>query len=99
MGSPNLPELTTELLQSYSEAALNNADELIIEAELLHDHKHIARAYFLAVASIEEGGKALLAFDSKNRNLSDPAVRIKLKRSMENHGQKDQLCVEHVGLK
>ncbi|WP_137127015.1 AbiV family abortive infection protein [Roseomonas sp. HF4] len=88
MGSPHLPKLTTTLLQSYSETALRNADELLAEASLLRDNDHMARAYFLAVACIEEAGKALLAFDSQNRNLSDPAICKKLKNSMENHGQK-----------
>ncbi len=88
MGSPHLPTLTPNLLQSYSEAALRNANELFAEAALLRDHDHMARAYFLAVACIEEGGKALLAFDAQNRNLSDPAVCTKLKKSMESHGEK-----------
>jgi AbiV family abortive infection protein len=88
MGSPHLPKLTATLLQFYSEAALRNADELLAEASLLRDHDHMARAYFLAVACVEEAGKALLAFDAQNRNLSDPAVCTKLKKSMESHGEK-----------
>lgn len=85
MGSPHLPNLTTSLLRSFSEATLRNADELLVEASLLRDHNHLARAYFLAVASIEETGKALLAFDSQHRNLTDPAVCKRLKTSMESH--------------
>lgn len=88
MGSPHLPKLTSTLLHFYSEAALRNADELLAEASLLRDHDHMARAYFLAVACVEEAGKALLAFDAQNRNLSDPAVCTKLRKSMESHGQK-----------
>lgn len=88
MGSSHLPKLTKTLLDAYSKAALRNADELLAEAALLRDHDHMARAYFLAVACVEEAGKALLAFDSQNRNLSDPAVCTKLKKSMENHGMK-----------
>ena len=88
MASPQKPKMTAELLRSYSEAALHNSDELLVESSLLHDHGHNARAYFLAVACIEEAGKALLAFDAQNRNLSDPAVCTKLKASMENHAQK-----------
>jgi AbiV family abortive infection protein len=83
-----MPKLTTALLRSYSEAALCNADELLVEASLLRDHGHEARAYFLAVACIEEAGKALLAFDAQNRNLSDPAVCTRLKAAMESHAQK-----------
>lgn len=88
MGSQHLPTLTPKLLRLYSEAALRNADELLSEALLLLDHRHLARAYFLSVASIEEAGKALLAFDAQNRNLSDPAVCARLTKSMENHGEK-----------
>jgi AbiV family abortive infection protein len=88
MGSPHLPTLTATLLRSYSKAALHNADELLAEASLLLDHDHMARAYFLAVACVEEAGKALLAFDSQNRNLSDPAVCTRLMKLMESHGDK-----------
>lgn len=88
MGSLHHPNLTETLLKSYSEAALENADELLAEASLLCAHGHMARAYFLAVACIEEAGKALLAFDTQMRNLTDPAVCAKLKKSMENHGFK-----------
>lgn len=88
MGSPHLPNLTATLLLSYSDAALRNADDLFSEALLLRDHGHMARAYFLAVACIEEAGKALLAFDAQYRNLSDPAVCTKLKKSMESHEKK-----------
>lgn len=88
MGSPHKPQMTASLLKSYSEAALRNADELLVEARLLHDHGHMARAYFLAVACIEEAGKALIAFDSQNRRLCDPAVCAKLKKAMESHDWK-----------
>lgn len=88
MGSLHYPKITAELLRFYSEGALRNADELLVEAKLLLGHGHNARAYFLAVAGIEDAGKALLAFDSQNRNLSDPAVCTKLKSNMENHSQK-----------
>lgn len=88
MGSPHLPKLTPSLLHSYSEAALRNADELLVESLLLRDHDHMARAYFLAVSCIEETGKALLTFDSQHRNLTDPAVCKKLKMSIESHGKK-----------
>ncbi|MBD3804027.1 hypothetical protein BMG00_13880 [Thioclava marina] len=88
MGSQQLPKLTPTLLRLYSEGALHNADELLNEATILRDHDHMARAYFLGVACVEEVGKALLAFDAQNRNLTDPAVCARLKKSMENHGAK-----------
>jgi AbiV family abortive infection protein len=88
VASTHMPKLTSELLLSYSEAALRNADELLSEASLLLDREHVSRAYFLAVACIEEAGKALIAFDGQNRNLSDPAVCTKLKSTMESHSHK-----------
>lgn len=88
VGSPHMLKMTGELLRSYSDAALRNADELLSEASLLLDRAHVARAYFLAVGCIEEAGKALLAFDGQNRNLSDPAVCTKLKSTMESHSHK-----------
>ena len=88
MSFSHTPKMTAELLHSYSHAALSNADRLLVEASLLRDHDHMARAYFLAVACIEEAGKALLSFDSQNRNLSDPAVCTRLKAVMGNHAQK-----------
>lgn len=88
MATPDFPKMTPELLRSFSEAALGNAHELATEASLLLEHDHVARAYFLAVASVEETGKALLAFDGQNRNLADPAVCTKLKAAMEAHAEK-----------
>lgn len=88
LGSPHLPNLTADLLCSYSDAALRNAGELLAEAYLLLEHDHVARAYFLAVACIEESGKALQAFDAQNRNLSDPAIGQILKNGTQDHSQK-----------
>lgn len=62
--------------------------ELLEEASLLSAGGHRARAYFLAVAAIEEIGKAVLAFDGQGRNLKDSAVTAKLRRAMEDHSQK-----------
>jgi len=88
LASPRMIKMTAELLHSYSEAALTNADDLLAEASLLYENGHAARAYFLAIACVEETGKALLSFDAQTRNLSDPAVCTRLKRDMENHGRK-----------
>jgi AbiV family abortive infection protein len=88
VASSQAPQMTTELLRSYSEAALQNADQLLVGASLLRDHGHDARAYFLAIACIEETGKALLVYGAQNRNLSDPAVCTKLKVTTESHAHK-----------
>ena len=67
---------SVELLREYCGAAIQNAGELIEEASLLSVNGHAARAYFLAVASIEETGKALHALDAQGRNLGDSAVTV-----------------------
>ena len=81
-------QLTIELLQEYRDAALENARKLLAEAALLLKHKHHARAYFLAVASVEEIGKAVQAFDGMGRNLKNSAVSMRLKVQFEDHSQK-----------
>lgn len=72
----------------YCNAALSNAQELLKEATLLFNNHYSARAYFLAVAAIEEIGKAVQAFEGKGRNLKDPAVCTRLKLQFEDHSQK-----------
>jgi AbiV family abortive infection protein len=88
MPPPQPPNLTPNLLRAYSDAALQNAAEILAEATLLRDHQHWARAYFLAIAAIEEAGKALQAFDAQKRHLTNPAVSSKLNLGMTKHGQK-----------
>lgn len=81
-------ELTPALLQQYHDAALANSGKLLLEASLLLEHGHYARAYFLAIAAIEEVGKAVQAFDGLGRNLKDSAVSTRLKLQFEDHSQK-----------
>lgn len=88
VASAQSPKLTPELLRAYADAALSNSDELLAEASLLLAHGHMARAYFLAISSIEEAGKAMLAFDAQLRNLNDQAVCSRLKSVLESHPQK-----------
>lgn len=80
--------LTPEVLNTYRVAALANATELLEEAQLLLSNKHYARAYFLALAAIEETGKAYLAFDASGRNLKDAGVCKKVKEKFEDHSSK-----------
>lgn len=81
-------ELTHELLRQYRDAAIANAEALLEEAELLLSHEHLARAYFLAVSSIEEIGKSVQAFEGLGKNLRDPAIQQRLKLSFGEHSQK-----------
>lgn len=55
---------------------------------MLAANKHFARAYFLAVASIEETGKAILLFNARGRNIHDPAVFSRLIKSWSDHDDK-----------
>jgi len=67
-------QLRKPTLLELSKAALENAGALLSEAEALLENQHFARAYFLAVASIEEIGKSALAFNAAGRDLSNPKV-------------------------
>lgn len=79
---------STELLKEYNSAALKNAESLYQEAYLLLSERHYARAYFLAVASLEETGKAALAFNALGRKLADSAVQSRLNEEFQDHGAK-----------
>jgi AbiV family abortive infection protein len=81
-------ELTPELLSEYRDASLVNSEALLEEAALLLAHKHHSRAYFLAVSSVEEAGKAVQAYEGLGKNLRDPAVTQRLKLQFEDHSQK-----------
>jgi AbiV family abortive infection protein len=87
MKTPNHP-LTEQLLRDYSVAALNNAHQLTQEAQLLLNHGHHARAYFLAVAAIEECGKAYTTHEGRGRDLSNPAIRSRLQKAIADHHEK-----------
>ena len=79
---------TISLLSEYCTFSLKNAAELLTEGLMLLAAGHRARAYFLAVAAIEEAGKAFLAFEGQGRNLNDSAVTARLRRALEDHSQK-----------
>jgi len=80
--------ITVDMLNGHKDNALKNAALLLEEAKILLVNKKWPGAYFLACASIEETGKAFLAFNSVNRNLTNPAVQSVLKQEFENHKTK-----------
>ena len=82
---PNSFRYTPDLLEEYATAAFDNAKNLINEAQLILSYGNLGRAYFLAVAAIEEIGKSFIAFDARGRNLKDSAVTAKIHNSFENH--------------
>jgi AbiV family abortive infection protein len=80
--------ISISLLQKYSEHALQNAQDLLNEAQLLSTHKHYARAYYLACLSLEETGKACLAWSAQGRNLANEGLHKTLKNIFELHPMK-----------
>ena len=92
-GSPGMKKLREydvhdEFLTEYGNASIKNAQQILDDAKILLSHKSFARAYFLAVAAIEEAGKAYMAFASRGRNLSDEGLKKKVQEMFENHSQK-----------
>jgi len=88
MEKPRTYALSAKLLESYQNAALDNAQSLLEEAQILYSKDRFARAYFLAVSSIEETGKSWLAFSARGRNLDNAGVQKRLKEIFEQHSQK-----------
>ena len=81
-------QLSKQMLVKLSSAALENAEALASEAESLLSNEHFARAYFLAVASLEEIGKSSLAHSAAGRNLDDPQVAKKTWNNLLDHKSK-----------
>ncbi len=81
-------DVNDKFLMEYELAAIANAEEILNDAKALLKQKSFARSYFLSVASIEETGKAYMAFSSRGRNLSDDGLKKKLREIFEDHPQK-----------
>lgn len=91
MGTNRIPpdfRFTENILKDLSNVSLENAEQLIKEAELLIGQDFFPRAYFLSVAAIEEIGKAFICFESSVRNLNDSAITTSIIKSIENHSSK-----------
>lgn len=78
-----LRRVRSELLGIYN-SCLENAEELIEEAELLFTHGHFPRAYALGFTAYEELGKSQIVADlftdkSLNLNLKRLLMTIKLR--------------------
>lgn len=81
-------EINKSILKEYHDNALQNAMELLNEAQLLLTHKHYARAYYLACLSMEESGKAYIAWTAQGRNLDNQGIHKTLKDRFELHPSK-----------
>jgi AbiV family abortive infection protein len=79
---------TQELIRNYQSAAVKNAEELLDETALLLENGHHARAYFLAVAAIEEIGKAAILYQASARNLKASDVQHRLNLELQSHSAK-----------
>lgn len=78
-------QLTEQLIITFRDASLKNADLLLKEANILISNGFYARAYFLACAAIEETGKAFLLFNAQSRNLKDGGIQKVIKDRIESH--------------
>jgi AbiV family abortive infection protein len=81
-------DISVMSLTKLAAAALANAEGLLQEASALLSAGHHARAYLLAVASIEEVGKAAIAFNAAGRNLSDQKVAKAVRKKVVDHKSK-----------
>ncbi len=81
-------QLSKQALLELSSAALDNAESLLSEAEALLASGHFARAYFLALASMEEVGKSATAFNAAGRDLSNPQVVKAVRNKLLDHRSK-----------
>jgi AbiV family abortive infection protein len=82
--------LDLKILDEYQNQAVDNSEDLVLSSKLLFENHFYARSYFLACSSIEETGKAYLAYTSKGRNLK--SVESKLKNTFETHPNKITLA-------
>ncbi|KLD78372.1 AbiV family abortive infection protein [Xanthomonas hyacinthi] len=83
-----MKDISVVSLTTLAAEALANAEALLHEASTLLSANHYARAYFLAVASIEEVGKAAIAFNAAGRNLSDQKVAKAIRNKLLDHKSK-----------
>ncbi len=83
-----MKQLNKSSLMALSKAALENAEMLFAEADALLTNGHLSRAYFLAVACIEEIGKASLAFNAAGRDLTNPQVAKAARNKLLDHKSK-----------
>ncbi|MCC4585739.1 AbiV family abortive infection protein [Xanthomonas sp. NCPPB 1067] len=83
-----MKELSKQTLLKLSVVSIDNATALVEEAKTLLSAEHFARAYFLAVAAIEEVGKSALAFGAAGRNLADRQVLKKTWNNLLDHKSK-----------
>lgn len=81
-------QLSHVMLHKYLDSSLINASDLLTEATTFLSQERYARSYFLACASLEETGKAYLAFSAMGRNLDNPGVETAVKMSFEDHKSK-----------
>ena len=80
--------LSLVFLKNYCLEAVINAESLFAESKLLFKHCYYARSYFVAIASIEETGKAVIAFDAQGRKLANSRIATKIRRQLADHAAK-----------
>ncbi|MBL8470007.1 AbiV family abortive infection protein [Methyloversatilis discipulorum] len=80
--------LSSRLLRTIRDVAIDNARQLLHEAPLLLRHHHHARAALLARVAIEEVGRAVQAFDALGRNVTEESVAMRVKLNFEDYSKR-----------
>jgi AbiV family abortive infection protein len=85
------------MLRTLSEAAFENAAELLEESELLMEHQKLARSYALAVLSMEELSKSLMwnvyFLLSHKHAVKDPALIEREVKLFTRHREKQSVFI------
>jgi AbiV family abortive infection protein len=82
-------KLTQDNLFEIIKKSIDNSSQLIVEANLLREHKKYARAYTLYQLSIEEVGKAILTFGFLlNNDFEDPSMQKVFLKDFRDHKAK-----------
>ncbi|WP_018412140.1 AbiV family abortive infection protein [Methyloversatilis thermotolerans] len=80
--------LSSRLLRTMRDVAIDNARQLLHEATLLLAHHHHARAALFARVAIEEVGRAVQAFDALGRNMNNDAVAMRVKMNFADQARR-----------
>jgi AbiV family abortive infection protein len=89
MGRPQPVALTPSDIASAQRRLLDNTSALIAEAELLCNHGHFARAFFLSVIATEEASKVVLLLEcSKQLAAGQSLDWSKVQKKLTSHTEK-----------
>lgn len=81
--------------REWSKKAAENAGQLAVEARLLFDAGHLARAYYLSHMVLEESAKSVLLWSMGENTI--PGVELpRFKKLLTNHKKKIEFIVKYA---